>query len=207
MNAGYGKNYGDKKMPDSPESVEKNKLVVDYGKHPYTSSQPVEYDVDFGKEKKHAALRGFILAIIIMTLIYSGYRFVLHRNRPVSDNPIPVDLTLQENIPQEEIKEPLDLAYLRGRYRYKELYSKYLDNWTPPELDAPDTVCMENGKMFTGRIVSITDTTVIVKTMKETVECPVSEMKYYSKIKFSAKEYADYMALKMFDHELSVKIE
>ncbi len=190
---------GTEKDNDSPVQEEKAKLVVDYGLN--SNAVKATKLQDIGAPQKGSMLKGILLGAVLIVLIYAGYKSFTSRFSPTPQDTVQIEIAEPDQTPVEEIIERPDLAHLRSKTRYQVLHDKYLQKWTEPVLDASDTVAMESGKMLTGKIISITDASVTVKTIKETVECPLSEMKYYSKIKFSAKEYADYMTLKMLEHE------
>ena len=152
--------------------VEIPKLTVDYGNEPYAKRPDGMYIAP----KKSSPAKLLLIIAVLAALLFAGYRYL--QNKSSEQVPPP---TVLEKLPDEvtAVQERPEIAYLRGENRYKFLFKKYEKEWTCPELDAPDSVHMKNGKMFIGKVTSVSETVVTIKTLNDTINCPIEDMKYF----------------------------
>lgn len=159
------------------------------------------------KNKLNTMVLLALTGLIISGAVLAYFRIQASRPATMPAPPPEEDITTVERAARAEPAPNLPPAYLRGHSLYKEYYDRYAARWAQPELDAPDAVAMQNGAMLVGNITAIDEDSVTIRTRDSEKEIPIADMKYFSRVKFSRHEYADYMALKMLEHDASKTLE
>lgn len=175
----------------------KNRLVVDY----QSMLNPPSAPLPIPNPSKRSAIPVLLLLLIISVATTTLY----YLNSKKNQQPTPETSAMQEDlITLEEIKDPAPLpeeraAEMRNNEQYPAIYARYLNQWTPPISNPPDTITTMDGNVYVGEITDYNADRLTLKTSKGVSSFKMSDLRYYTRIKYSADEYASYMAMKMIE--------